>query len=107
MFNRQEIIQHYKIANRIRMGIRGRVSYDLLKLLDLLELNIGIDVHGLADVLAFNLLKNASKERFNLLYPCQLSLSLLKLLGVSSNNGHIILDPFVSTFTISAVSEEL
>lgn len=106
VFHRQKIIQHYKnpevskIKDRIKMGSRGRTSYDLLRYLDLIELN-----KGMADVLDINLLKNVSKDRFNKKHPCQLPLGLLRtLVAVSSNKGDILLDPFAGTFTLSAVA---
>lgn len=109
VFNRQNIIQHYKnptvkkIKERIKNGSKGRASYDLLRFLDLIELS-----KGTLDVLDINLLKNVSKDRFNKKHPCQLPLELLKILvKVSSNENDLLLDPFAGTFTLSAVAEEL
>ncbi|HUS50301.1 MAG TPA: DNA methyltransferase [Candidatus Paceibacterota bacterium] len=109
VFNRQNIIQHYKnptvkkIKERIKNGSKGRASYDLLGFLDLIELS-----KGTLDVLDINLLKNVSKDRFNKKHPCQLPLELLKILvKVSSNENDLLLDPFAGTFTLSAVAEEL
>ena len=60
------------------------------------------------DVLDINLLKNVSKDRFNKRHPCQLPLTLLRILvKVSSNKGDFLLDPFAGTFTLSAVAKEL
>lgn len=109
VFNRQNIIQHYKnptvkkIKERIKNGSKGRASYDLLRFLDLIELS-----KGTLDVLDINLLKNVSKDRFNKKHPCQLPLELLRILvKVSSNENDLLLDPFAGTFTLSAVAEEL
>ena len=41
------------------MGYKGRISYDLLRYLDIFELQ-----KGLIDVLDFHLLKNNSKDRY-------------------------------------------
>jgi len=119
IFNRENLIQHYKnptapvIKKRLEMGYKGRTSYDLLGLLDLAELQ-----KGLIDVLDIDLLKNNSKDRFRNLngkfhsmkpeelkkkdHPCQLPLGLLELfVKVSSNEGDTIFDPFAGTFTAS------
>lgn len=108
-FNRENIIQHYKnpevkkIKERLKNGSLGRNSYDLLRLLDIAELN-----EGMIDVLDINLLKNVSKDRFNKKHPCQLPLSLLRIfVRVSSNENDVLLDPFAGTFTLSAVAKEL
>ena len=108
-FNRENIIQHYKnpeakrIRERLENGYNGRSSYDLLRFLDMIELS-----KGMIDVLDINLLKNVSKDRFNKKHPCQLPLSLLRILvKVSSNENDILLDPFAGTFTLSAVAKEL
>ena len=108
-FNRSEILQHYKnpevkkIKEKIQNGAKGRAAYDLLRFLDIIEMN-----KGMIDVLDINLLKNVSKERFNKKHPCQLPLGLLKVLTKSSSNkGDLILDPFAGTFSLSAVAEEL
>ena len=109
VFNRENIIQHYKnpevkkIKERMKEGSKGRNSYDLLRYLDIIELN-----KGMIDIFDINLLKNVSKDRFNKKHPCQLPLSLLKILvKVSSNTGDVLLDPFAGTFTLSAVAKEL
>jgi site-specific DNA-methyltransferase (adenine-specific) len=125
IFNRENLIQHYKnptasvIRKRLAAGYKGRTSYDLLRFLDLLELQ-----KGLIDVLDIDLLKNNSKDRIRNLkgkfrplskgelkkrdHPCQLPLALLKILvKVSSNNGAIIFDPFAGTFTTSIAAAEL
>jgi DNA modification methylase len=114
VFNRQEMIQHYKnpevgkIARRIKAGIAGRASYDVLNFLDLLELNQGIEIKGMADVLNINLLKNVSPDRFNKQHPCQLPLPLLNLLvRVSTSNDAVVLDPFAGTFTLGTVAAQL
>jgi site-specific DNA-methyltransferase (adenine-specific) len=108
-FNRQNIIQHYKNPNvekiraRLERGSKGRTSYDLLRFLDIIEIS-----RGMIDVLDINLLKNVSKDRFNKRHPCQLPLTLLRILvKVSSNKGDFLLDPFAGTFTLSAVAKEL
>lgn len=108
-FNRQNIIQHYKNPNvtkirvRLEKGSKGRTSYDLLRFLDIIEIS-----KGMIDVLDINLLKNVCKDRFNKKHPCQLPLTLLRILvKVSSNKGDILLDPFAGTFTLSAVAKEL
>jgi len=124
-FNREELIQHYKnptapvIRERIAKGYEGRKSYDLLRFLDLIELQ-----KGLIDVLDIDLLKNNSKDRFRNLkekfhsmplkelkkndHPCQLPISLLELfIKVSSNKSDIILDPFAGTFTTSVAAARL
>lgn len=121
-FNRENIIQHYKnptapvIKKRLAEGSRGRTSYDLLRFLDLFELQ-----NGLIDTLDLNLLKNNSKDRFRNLkgkfhpigpeelkrkdHPCQLPLGLLELfIKVSSNRGDTIFDPFAGTFTTSVAA---
>jgi site-specific DNA-methyltransferase (adenine-specific) len=109
VFNEENIIQPYKnptvakIKERIRLGSKGRHSYDLLNLLDMIELN-----KDMIDVIDINLLKNVSKDRFNKKHPCQLPLSLLRILvKVSSNKNDVLLDPFAGTFTLSAVAKEL
>jgi len=122
IFNRENLIQHYKnptapvIRKRLKMGYKGRTSYDLLRFLDILELQ-----KGLIDVLDVNLLKNNSKERFRNLkekfhplskeelkrkdHPCQLPLRLLEILiKVSSNKNGIVFDPFAGTFTTSVAA---
>ena len=111
-FNRQYIIQHYKnpevwkIKKRLKEGSKGRTSYDVLKLLDIIEL--AEKSEGLIDILEINLLKNVSKDRFNKQHPCQLPLALLKIfVKVSSNEEDILLDPFAGTFTLSAVAAQL
>ena len=108
-FNRQHIVQHYKnpevakIKARIQAGSLGRTTYDLLHWLDLIELD-----KGMIDVFNINLLKNTSKDRFDMLHPCQLPLSLLRILvKVSSNEGDLIMDPFAGTYSLSAVAAEL
>jgi DNA modification methylase len=108
-FNRESIIQHYKnpevqkIKIRLQKGSKGRNSYDLLRYLDLIELN-----KGMIDVLEINLLKNISKDRFNKEHPCQLPLPLIRILvRVSSNRGNLVLDPFAGTFTLAAVAKEI
>ena len=115
-FNREYIIQHYKnpevskIKERIKKGQKGRGSYDLLRFLDLIELN-----NGLIDVIDINLVKNISKDRMGTMkkkdeyhHPCQLPLKLLEILiKVSSNEGNILLDPFAGTFTLSKISSDL
>lgn len=116
IFNRQNILQHYKnpevkkVKERIKNGSKGRTSYDLLRFLDLIELN-----KGMSDVLDIDLVKNVSKDRIGSLknghkyhHPCQLPLELLKILvKVSSNKNNTLLDPFAGTFTLSAVAAEL
>ena len=109
IFNRMTIIQHYKnpevkkIKERIAKGSKGRNSYDLLTLLDLAELS-----QGMIDVFDINLLKNTCKDRLNKKHPCQLPLSLLRILvKVSSKEKNLLLDPFAGTFTLSAVAKEL
>jgi DNA modification methylase len=95
-----------KIKERLQKGSRGRTSYDVLKLLDLIEL--AEKSEGLIDLLEINLLKNVSKDRFNKQHPCQLPLALLKIfVKVSSNEGDVLLDPFAGTFTLSAVAAQL
>lgn len=109
VFNRTPIIQHYKnptvskIKQRILNGSRGRVSYDVIRFLDLIELS-----RGMIDVLDINLLKNTAKDRFNKQHPCQLPLGLLRILvQASSRKGDTLLDPFAGTFTLSAVAASL
>jgi len=109
VFNRENLLQHYKnpevkkVKERILAGSGGRASYDLLRFLDIIELS-----KGMIDVLDINLLKNVSKDRLNKQHPCQLPLSLLKILvKVSSKNNDIVLDPFGGTFTLAAVAKEL
>jgi len=124
-FNRENLIQHYKnptapvIRKRLAEGHKGRTSYDLLRFMDLLELQ-----QGLIDVFDIDLLKNNSKDRFRNLeskfrpmsqkelqekdHPCQLPLGLLELLiKVSSNKGGIVFDPFAGTFTTSVAAKKL
>lgn len=114
VFHRRRLIQHYKnptvskVKKRMKVGLRGRVAYDLLHTLDLIELNDGLDVEGMVDVLSFNLLKNVSHDRFNEEHPCQLPLTLLRLLiGTSSSKNDVVLDPFAGTFTVAKVANEL
>lgn len=108
-FNKSSIIQPYKnpevkrIKEKIKHGSIGRGAYDLLEVLDLIELN-----QYTMDVLDINLLKNVSKDRFNGEHPCQLPLGLLRIfVNASSNKNDVILDPFAGTFTLSAVAKEL
>jgi DNA modification methylase len=114
VFHRRKLVQHYKnptvskVKKRMKMGLRGRLAYDLLHTLDLIELNNGLDVEGMVDVLNINLLKNVSHDRFNEEHPCQLPLTLLRLLiGTSSNKNDVVLDPFAGTFTVSKVASDL
>ena len=107
-FYRQKILQHYKnpevskIKKRLKSGSRGRASYDLLRFLDLIELQ-----KGTIDVLDINLLKNVSKDRMKY-HPCQLPISLLEILiKVSSKRGDIVFDPFAGTFTTSYAAKKL
>lgn len=108
IFNKQEIIQHYKnpevskIKIRLEKGSKGRGSYDLLRFLDLMEIQKGmIDVHD------FNMLKNVCKDR-KLGHPCQLPSGLVELLiKVSSNPGQKVLDPFAGTFMVSLAAKKL
>lgn len=109
VFNRQRIIQHYKnpevskVKERLKNGSKGRTSYDLLRYMDIIELS-----KGMIDIFDINLLKNVCKDRFNMEHPCQLPLTLLRILvKVSSNKKDILLDPFAGTFTLSAVAAEL
>lgn len=107
-FNRQEIIQHYKnpevkkIKERIAKGDKGRNSYDVIRFIDLIELQ-----EGMIDVIEENLSKNVTKDRIKG-HPCQLPTPLLELLTkVSSKEGDIVLDPFAGTFSLSAVAKRL
>jgi len=107
-FNRQHILQHYKnpevgkIKERIANGSKGRTSYDLLRFVDLIELQ-----KGMIDVQEINLSKNVTKDRQNG-HPCQLPLPLLELLiKVSSNPKDIVLDPFAGTFSTSLAAKKL
>lgn len=122
VFNRENLIQHYKnptapvIRKRLIEGSRGRISYDLLRFLDLIELQ-----KGLIDTIDIDLLKNNSKDRLRNLkskfrpmglkelkkkdHPCQLPLGLLELfIKVSSNKGDVVFDPFAGTFTTSVAA---
>ena len=122
IFNREHLVQHYKnptatvIRRRLAEGSKGRTSYDLLRFLDMIELQ-----NGLIDTLDIDLLKNNSKDRFRNLkgkfhpmelkelrkkdHPCQLPLGLLELfVKVSSNKGDIVFDPFAGTFTTSVAA---
>lgn len=122
VFNRENLIQHYKnptapvIRKRLAEGSKGRTSYDLLRFLDLMEMQA-----GLIDTLDIDLLKNNSKDRFRNLkgkfhpmelkelkkkdHPCQLPLGLLELfVKVSSNKGDTVFDPFAGTFTTSVAA---
>lgn len=122
VFNRDNLIQHYKnptasvIRRRLAEGSQGRTSYDLLRFLDLIELQ-----NGLIDTLDFDLLKNNSRDRIRNLrdkfhpmaleelrkkdHPCQLPLGLLELfVKVSSNKGGTVFDPFAGTFTTSVAA---
>lgn len=121
-FNREYLEQHYKnptvpvIRKRLAEGSKGRTSYDMLRFLDLIELQ-----KGLIDTLDIDLLKNNSKDRFRNLkgkfhpmelkelrkkdHPCQLPLGLLELfVKVSSNKGDTVFDPFAGTFITSVVA---
>jgi len=107
-FNRQDILQHYKnpevkkIKERIKKGKKGRSSYDVLRFLDLIELQ-----KGMIDVQEMNLSKNVTKTRQKG-HPCQLPLPLIELfIKVSSNPGDIILDPFAGSFSTLAVAKQL
>jgi len=133
IFNRQEIIQHYKnpevkkIKDRLKKGARGRAAYDVLRFPDIIEINKQIDVEcilrflkfiekseGLIDVLDFNLLKNVSKDRIGskkegdkYYHPCQLPPGLIRILiRVSTIEGMWVLDPFAGTFSVSAIAAE-
>lgn len=134
IFNREEIIQHYKnpevkkIKDRLQKGARGRAAYDLLRFTDIIEINEYINIddvlsfldyieksEGLIDVLDFNLLKNVSKDRVGskkrgdvYYHPCQLPAGLIKVLvKVSTNEGMCVLDPFAGTFSVSAVAARI
>lgn len=119
VFNRENLLQHYKnptapvVRKRIEQGLKGRTSYDLLRFLDIIELQ-----KGLIDVLDINLVKNNSKDRYRNLFnkfhtmtkeelktldhPCQLPIMLLEILvKVSSSVNSIVFDPFAGTFTTS------
>jgi DNA modification methylase len=104
------------IRKRLAEGSKGRTSYDLLRFLDLIEIQ-----DGLIDVLDIDLLKNNSKDRLRNLkskfhpmtpeelkkkdHPCQLPLGLLELfVKVSSNKGDVVFDPFAGTFTTSVAA---
>jgi len=107
-FNRQKILQHYKnpevkkIRERIENGIAGRTSYDVLRFLDLIEIQ-----KGMIDVQEINLSKNVTKERKKG-HPCQLPFPLMELLvKVSSNPGDVIFDPFAGTFSLSVIAKRL
>jgi len=107
-FFRQNIIQHYKnpevekIKKRLKEGSKGRSSYNLLRFLDLVEIQ-----KGMIDVLDINLLKNVCKDRMKG-HPCQLPISLLELLiKVSSKKGDTVFDPFAGTFTTSYAAKKL
>jgi len=107
-FNREQIIQHYKnpevkkIKEQLKNGSKGRGSYDLLRFLDLIEIQ-----KGMIDTIDINMCKNITKTRIKG-HPCQLPLSLLKLLiKVSSNEGDLVLDPFAGTFSLSKIAVEL
>ena len=107
-FNRQYIIQHYKnpevgkIKERIKKGFKGRTSYDVLRALDLIELQ-----RGMIDVQEMNLSKNVTKTRQKG-HPCQLPFPLIELLiKVSSNPKDVILDPFAGSFSTSIVAKQL
>ncbi len=107
-FNRQNILQHYKnpevkkIKERIKNGAKGRTSYDVLRTLDLIELQ-----KGMVDVQEINLSKNVTKTRQKG-HPCQLPFPLIELLvKVSSNKGDVILDPFAGTFSLSVIAKKL
>jgi DNA modification methylase len=108
VFNRQEILQHYKnpevkkVRELIEKGAKGRTSYDVLRFLDLIELQ-----KGMIDVQEINLSKNVTKDRQKG-HPCQLPFPLMELLvKVSSNKGDTIMDPFAGTFSLSAVAKKL
>ena len=107
-FNRQYIIQHYKnpevgkIKERLKKGKKGRASYDVLRFLDLVELQ-----RGMIDVQEMNLSKNVTKTRQKG-HPCQLPFPLIELfIKVSSNPGETILDPFAGSFSTSLVAKQL
>ncbi len=124
VFNRENLVQHYKnptapvVRKRIAEGSKGRTSYDLLRFLDLIELQ-----DGLIDTIDMHMMKNNSKDRVRNLgnkfrsmepgelkekdHPCQLPLNLLELfIKVSSNKGDTIFDPFAGTFTTSVAAEK-
>lgn len=107
-FNRQYIIQHYKnpevgkIKERIKKGFKGRTSYDVLRALDLIELQ-----KGMIDVQEMNLSKNVTKTRQKG-HPCQLPFPLIELLiKVSSNPKDVVLDPFAGSFSTCVVAKQL
>lgn len=107
-FNRHKIIQHYKnpevgkIQEKLKNGSKGRTSYDVLRFLDLIELQ-----KGMIDVQEINLCKNVTKTRQKG-HPCQLPQPLLELLiKVSSNPRDIVLDNFAGTFSLSEVAKKL
>lgn len=108
VFNRENLIQHYKnpevkkIKERLKMGSKGRASYDLLRFLDIIELQKGV-----IDIFDINLLKNVCKDRQKG-HLCQLPLGLIRvLIKVSSNKDSVVFDPFAGTFSVSAVAAEL
>lgn len=125
VFNREHLIQHYKnptapvIRKRLSEGSSGRTSYDLLRFLDMMELQ-----KGLIDTIDIDLLKNNSKDRFRNIegkfhameieelrkkdHPCQLPLGLLELfVKVSSDKNDTVFDPFAGTFTTSVAAGKL
>jgi DNA modification methylase len=122
-FHRERILQDYKnpdvkkIKELLKKGSKGRASYDLIKYSDLIEMHNKNPL----DLLEFDLLKNVSKDRIEMItkfrklsknkgevqHPCQLPLPLIELLTkVSSNENDIILDPFAGTFTTNTVAHK-
>jgi len=113
-FNKKNILQQYKnpnvekIKKLIENGRKGRVAYDALSFLDIIDMKFTEGNKNLFDVHDINLLKNVSKNRLNKEHPCQLPFELIRrFIKVSTNKNNIILDPFAGTFSTSFIASEL
>ena len=111
IFFRNRILQSYKnpdvkkVKDRIKRGKKGRAAYDVLKLMDIYEIQ-----KGKLDVFEFNIVKNVSKYGKNKIldHPCVLPKDLIKIfIKASSRKGDVVLDPFGGTSTISVAAKEL
>ena len=107
IFNKKWALRPYKnpddkrIRKLIKNGSKGRMMYDTIFDSDLNELK------DFTDIFKVNILKNVSKDRQNW-HPCQLPLSILRLLiFISSNTKDTILDPFAGTFSTSMAAMQL
>ena len=90
-FNKFEIAEPYKnpndkrIQERLKNGSNGKTPYD---------------------VFHFNLVKNVSKDKT--VHPCQIPVPLLKIfIKASSDEGDLVLDPFMDSETVAIAFKKI